>query len=147
MQGSNSRSQVIYWPYNSVYLFSISSGFTLFPVLMIKWISITKCSITGIPVFTLIQIMTVAHHKLKSKKSFLRANTFFATKLPIFPILFPSKSNFSLFSQLSELKLFCSSSLSKYTYANFQMKHIRRFVIVQYVDKVGRNTVKMPKYC
>ena len=57
-------SLMIYWPNNSVYLFSISSSFILLPVLMIKWISITKCSITGCPAF---RIMTVAHHKSKSK--------------------------------------------------------------------------------
>lgn len=64
LQGSNPRRRVIYRPYNSINLFSISSSFILLPVLMIKWISITKCSITGCPAF---RIMTVAHHKSKSK--------------------------------------------------------------------------------
>ena len=85
LQGSNPGPREIYWPYNSVNLFSVSSSFILLPVLMIKWISITKCSITGCPAF---RIMTVAHHKSKSKNLSFALILFSPPNYQFFPFYF-----------------------------------------------------------
>ena len=76
---------MIYWPYNSVYLFSISSSFILLPVLMIKWISITKWPITGCPAF---RIITTAHHKWKSKNLSFALILFLPPNYQFFPFYF-----------------------------------------------------------
>ena len=85
LEPQTQESMVIYGPYNSVYLFSISSSFILLPVLMIKWISITKWPITGCPAF---RIITTAHHKWKSKNLSFALTLFLPPNYQFFPFYF-----------------------------------------------------------